>query len=640
MFFVSVAFGSIMLSTPNVRRTLSPPPPWMVDSAPPPDYPLTLRFALRQGNFPSLEKKLLDISNPLSPRWRQHLTKQEVENFTRPTNETLRAVDAFLSSHGINLHAAHRSPALDWISVNVTVSKAEAILNATYMLYSSVYSGKMLLRCASYDLPNEVHPHIDTVQPTNYFGPPEGRRSDSFERVGLRHSCARHCGDLLHPGDGGLTMARRSGKPRRLQAPSGFVDPQYLMSVYGFTNYTASSNRSMIAVANFLGDRVNLEDTKLFWEKLAPHALNSTPSIENVNGGSYHQYPGSGTREGSLDFQYASALTYPTRTVIYSTTGLGPGSTNSMSNEPYDILLPYMLAKEDDKLPTTMSISYADDERSIPIDYATRICQMYAELGVRGVSVLHASGDHGVGGTTPYSCQNTRGAFVPSFPASCPYVTAVGSTSSWPEVAAYFSGGGFSNYFIRPSYQNEAVSSYASRMGGQFRGKYNDKGRAYPDIAALGMSYLYILNGTVVETKGTSASTPTVAAIVSHLNDMALMKRGKTLGFLNPLLYQLQGRGMNDIINGSNPGCNTGGFEATDGWDPVTGWGSPDFPSLANIINRMNTTPPTSGTAFSVFPNPTNLAGSASLTVTPPLMGTELVLNGACCILLFLLLFI
>ena len=48
-----------------------------------------------------------------------------------------------------------------------------------------------------------------------------------------------------------------------------------------------------------------------------------------------------------------------------------------------------------------------------------------------------------------------------------PFVTAVGGTTKVnPEIAAYFSGGGFSNYFSRPSYQNGAVSSYLQGIGG------------------------------------------------------------------------------------------------------------------------------------------------------------------------------
>ena len=44
------------------------------------------------------------------------------------------------------------------------------------------------------------------------------------------------------------------------------------------------------------------------------------------------------------------------------------------------------------------------------------------------------------------------------------------------------------------------------------------------------------------------------------------------LGFLNPWLYSnevLSVKGLNDIVNGLNPGRGTEGFEARAGWDPV-----------------------------------------------------------------------
>jgi len=62
--------------------------------------------------------------------------------------------------------------------------------------------------------------------------------------------------------------------------------------------------------------------------------------------------------------------------------------------------------------------------------------------------------------------------FNPSFPGTCPYITSVGATmvkpgamvtQAQPEMACMdviYSGGGFSNYFAMPSYQQEAVDYY------------------------------------------------------------------------------------------------------------------------------------------------------------------------------------
>ena len=45
-------------------------------------------------------------------------------------------------------------------------------------------------------------------------------------------------------------------------------------------------------------------------------------------------------------------------------------------------------------------------------------------------------------------------------------MTAIGGTVKVnPEVAVDFSGGGFSNYFARPSYQGTAVPTFLNRLG-------------------------------------------------------------------------------------------------------------------------------------------------------------------------------
>ena len=118
---------------------------------------------------------------------------------------------------------------------------------------------------------------------------------------------------------------------------------------------------------------------------------------------------------------------------------------------------------------------------------------------------------------------------------------------------------------------------------------YSPKGRGIPDIAAQGNQYLYTLGLEVYEVSGTSASTAvclsapyalsqltanlnvqTVAGIVSLLNDYRIATGRTPLGFLNPWLYSRSGLpGLTDIMSGSNPGCDTTGFTATSGWDPV-----------------------------------------------------------------------
>jgi len=218
--------------------------------------------------------------------------------------------------------------------------------------------------------------------------------------------------------------------------------------------------------------------------------------------------------------------------------------------------------------------------------------------GARGVSVLFASGDAGVGDGNPDP--NTQGCFsndgknatkfLPFFPASCPYVTAVGATIGIaPEVAVYewFSSGGFSDYFSRPAYQEKAARDYLDSLPkGTYGSLFNADGRAFPDVAAQGQYFKTFFNGTDWLATGTSASSPAFAGIVALLNDVRLKAKLPPLGFLNPFIYSKGFKGLNDITIGHNAGCGTQGFNATKGWDPVSGLGTPDFIKLKELVLR------------------------------------------------------
>jgi tripeptidyl-peptidase-1 len=94
-----------------------------------------------------------------------------------------------------------------------------------------------------------------------------------------------------------------------------------------------------------------------------------------------------------------------------------------------------------------------------------------------------------------------------------------------------------------------------------------------------------------------SAATPVWAAIIANINSVRLSKGQKPLGFLNPWLYSEGYRGLTDITAGGSQGCfnvalSSGldapevpgaGWNATTGWDAVTGLGTPNFEKLLKI---------------------------------------------------------
>lgn len=189
---------------------------------------------------------------------------------------------------------------------------------------------------------------------------------------------------------------------------------------------------------------------------------------------------------------------------------------------------------------------------------------------------------------------------MPTFPAGCPYVTSVGGTKNVsPEQAVWFSSGGFSDLFKQPAYQKTVVSTYLQEhlSPTALQGLYNPAGRGIPDLAAQATRYSVLgAQGNLQLVGGTSAAAPTVAGIVSLLNSARLAAGGRGLGFLNPWLYTdaAAAHAFTDIVDGGSKGCSgrdifTGqpapyipdaGWNATPGWDPVTGLGTPLFDRL------------------------------------------------------------
>merc|ERR1719263_2157785 len=237
----------------------------------------------------------------------------------------------------------------------------------------------------------------------------------------------------------------------------------------------------------------------------------------------------------------------------------------------------------DNEVPLVFSTSYGEDENSWSLEAATRLNTEFQKAGARGISLLYASGDEGA------NCKG--GKYVPEGPGSSPYVTAAGGTkpkylfpSPGAEAAVGLSSGGFSGYWAQPSWQKAAVKKYLNQTGLPAKSKgYNIAGRAYPDISAQAVNYCVTPFGCGVA--GTSCATPTASAIFSLLNDLRLQKGKSTLGFLNPFIYH-HGDAFFDVIEGSGSGCGfeQEGWPAKEGWDAVTGMGTPNYAKLAKIV--------------------------------------------------------
>ncbi|KAH9054641.1 subtilisin-like protein [Lactarius vividus] len=549
---------------------------------------IDLYIALNPHQEDALVDVLYQVSDPKHPRhvhlttaplapsftYGAHLSKEQVADLVRPHPDTLELVTSWLAHHGVRPSSISMTHGGGWLTVsNVLVSQANDMLGASYQLYRHAKVNETIIRTASYALPDVLHAHIQAVAPTTYFASTRAmRRAPRRRSVGAVAASAE-----AEAASGNLVTV--------LSSRAGEVTPSNLRWLYKtFAYVPTAADRNMLGVFGYREQYPSKTDLAMFVTHLRsdvqPPSL-ATFTVEQVNGGMYDpDNPGS---EANLDVQYASAMAYPTPITFYSIGGIEKWSANGKPL-PGDVdieSLGYLLEKTN--IPQTISISYGTYERNVPLEYARAVCILFAQLGARGVSVLLPAGDDGVGQNCEDKSGNVR--FVPEYPASCPYLTTVGGTMNYdPEVAAPLSGGGFSDHFPRPVYQDTAVSAFLERQGTQYAGLYNPKGRGIPDIAAQALRFVICLRSTGKLVEGTSCSTPTVAGVISLLNDYLITNGRPALGFLNIRLYGDGFAGLNDITSGSNPGCGTDGFSAVPGWDPVTGLGTPDFEKLQNIF--------------------------------------------------------
>uniref|UniRef100_A0A7S1VBJ7 Peptidase S53 domain-containing protein n=1 Tax=Sexangularia sp. CB-2014 TaxID=1486929 RepID=A0A7S1VBJ7_9EUKA len=264
--------------------------------------------------------------------------------------------------------------------------------------------------------------------------------------------------------------------------------------------------------------------------------------------------------------------------------------------------------------PLVHSVSYGSSAKEDPKNDMTRFNTEVCKITARGITVLVSSGDDGAAGSDARQDPSTACASTdPSYPATSPYVTAVGATqgpeSGSTEVvcqsdngAVITSGGGFSNVFSTPQWQSSAVSAYLSALSGMSgaipSSYYNPQGRMYPDVAMEGTSFPVVVGGQTYNVAGTSASSPYFASLVTLVNGQRLAAGKTPVGFLNPFIYQNAGDSsiFNDVTSGVNR-CSAGpspnynccpyGFNATQGADAASGVGSVHFAGFAAALMNI-----------------------------------------------------
>ena len=527
---------------------------WNVLGRVEPKKVLQLTFAIKQRNTDKLEKLLHAVSDPDSQYYGKHLTVQQISKLISPSKRSLFIIKKWLKKSGVE--NCQETQNKDFLVCDMTRDTAEKLLPGSIFYYfkHEKYSKKVIRSLSRYYVPDYVSKYLDFVGGLHRFPAVNWIKRKSSEDNTSKFKIS----------------LEKVTKEKGTQNPEVHIGvyPTVLRERYNISSTVGNHPNNSQVVAQFLEQFYNAGDLKEFMRMFGSGFVHQS-EIAKVVG------PDSGRSgiEASLDTQYIMSTGANISTWFWSTAG------RHETQEPF---LEWMVAVGNmSEVPYVHSVSYGDVESSLSVTYMKRINVEFMKAGVRGLTILFASGDDGA------ACKNDK--FSPNFPVSSPYVTAVGGTAlNNPftisgEYGYEISGGGFSNVFMQPSYQTEKVAFYLTKMENLPAQKYfNKAGRAYPDISALS-NHFWIVNNLIPipGVAGTSASTPTVAGIISLINDARLTKKMPVMGFLNPFLYKNSGT-MYDVTSGCNEGClaHDKGFCAFQQWDPVTGNGTPNFPAM------------------------------------------------------------
>ncbi|KAJ7866434.1 family S53 protease, partial [Mycena olivaceomarginata] len=534
----------------------------------PGDKILNLCLALTPNDIDGLYDSVYDVSTPGSPRYGQYLSKEEVEKFVAPPADTATQVGAWLASN--NITSLPLTSAGEWISVNLTVDQANQLLSTEFSTFRNVETNHTVERAPSYSIPNTLKTSIKSIYPTVKF---------PVATVSAGNNTATTAGPN-RPVASVLAVCRSNSS----------WSPACLQELYGIPSTPAKPAANVLGVSGFENDFANNHDL------IAICKISFLPQFRpDIN-------PNTTFDTGIISIDGCVNNQLPIGAGFLRTIGLATGvsvafiSTGTLvSNDLYTAYLDqanYLLSLANP--PQTVVNTYADfatatmSESQISPQVAESICNAYAQLAARGVSYIVASGDFG-SGVPGFPVSGNCTPFDASFPATCPFVTAVGGTefteAEDAEAAWTSSGGGFSNVFQRPKYQDAAVEAYFRTVGANTSSPFNVSGRAVPDLSAinLGLGYFF---GDLFELGSTAISASIFASMVALLTNERIAAGKPGLGFLNPLIYQ-NPAAFNDIATGFNTGCQKLGFNGTTGWDPVTGFGSPSYVKLQEISNQL-----------------------------------------------------
>jgi kumamolisin len=504
---------------------------------------------------------MAEAEKPASQR--QYLSRAEfaVEQGADPAD--VARIDDFAHRHGLNVKSVH----LDSRTVKLTGSVKALSAAFGVKLNKVKYDGETYrMRKGNVQIPQELEGIIVGVHGLD-------NRPVATPHF-LRKPAAR----------------RRAAAANSAAAQEGFEVAE-IARLYNFPTAQTGAGQCIAIIelndidvnGRVTGAGYDPDDLAAFFKKAGIAAPSITPA--SVDGGA--NKPGLTASDGEvvLDIQVAGATAPGAKLVVYFAPNTTAGFIDAVKAAAHDTA----------RNPTVISISWGTAERpDQSSQFLTGLNEAIRDAAVMGITVCVASGDNGSADMR----ENPDGKAHADFPASSPFSLACGGTNLqaangqitaervWNSGLGQgegSSGGGVSDFFGIPSYQG-SVNVPKSPAG--------FAGRGVPDLAGVAdrhTGYRIFLNGRGDTIGGTSAVAPLMAGLIALINEATTARpSGKTVGFINPLIYQAGARNVfRDITEGNNDIDGTLGiYQAAQGWDCCTGLGVADGKALLQLLDQ------------------------------------------------------
>ena len=529
MLSVAAAFSTSAVQVTSVAPESFTELGWSRSGPSKPTDKVEFTLNLKARNMAELKRRALAASTPGTPEYGKFMTTAEIDALTSPSPDAVNRVKSWLADSGIEHRVVREN-----IFVHTSVEKASQLLGTSFSTYRM--DGRALTKAGNFSLPAEVAEVTATT--LGLHGMPAPRHNP-------------------------IPMVKANG------ANPPAVTPSVIAATYNIKNpYVNPQGKNLQGVAEFQGQYMNKNDLVEFFEKEVPGFTSGEDDVTKFVGAPYKQ--GNGV-EADLDIQfimgnapgvktdffewpeYATSLSplpspltllhphsptpKPTTPFRHTWTGLVltriPRTTKRGRMDFCSDLLSYTSALLDsDSIVNSISYGFQGNLQQLNCKTSdvTAVDNNWAKLAAKGVSVMISSGDSGSG----YTRSGLGGyKLYPSWPASSPWVTAVGATCFIDQTVGngemassqFGSGGGFSTMFDQSDakWQQKAVAAYVAKGSSLPKfpaaSKFDATGRATPDVSALGEGFQVYVNGRVEPVGGTSASSPTFAAMISLINE-------------------------------------------------------------------------------------------------------------------------